>query len=325
MASLRQADVVEALDVVGEAAASGAGGELGARILPRLRRLLRADVASFSGWDGAAQLWAFDPGDALHPVSDGEVASRAAEHPVVSHMARTRDGRATRVSDLIGLRAFKRLAIYEDRFRPIGANYQILAGLAFGGAVPSGVGFSRASRDFGERERALLDLMRPRLAAAYRSVVEREETRRVTDAYERGLEQAGTAIALVQDGRLVPVSQGAAALLVRWFGEREPALPVAAAVARDDLRLSVTVADGDPAVAVLVETRTCLDPERARALGLTRREAEILALVSRGLSDSALAQELYLSVRTVEKHLQHAYRKLGVASRRDAVARVLAA
>jgi DNA-binding NarL/FixJ family response regulator len=48
---------------------------------------------------------------------------------------------------------------------------------------------------------------------------------------------------------------------------------------------------------------------------LTAREAEIAALVARGLTNSAIADELVLSVRTVETHIANAMSKLGVGSR----------
>jgi len=48
---------------------------------------------------------------------------------------------------------------------------------------------------------------------------------------------------------------------------------------------------------------------------LTRREMEIAGLVAQGLSNAQIAAELYLSVRTVTSHLDHAYTKLGVGSR----------
>ena len=52
---------------------------------------------------------------------------------------------------------------------------------------------------------------------------------------------------------------------------------------------------------------------------LTRREAEIAKLAAQGMRDKDIADELVLSVRTVESHLATAYRKLGIASRRELV------
>jgi DNA-binding CsgD family transcriptional regulator len=53
--------------------------------------------------------------------------------------------------------------------------------------------------------------------------------------------------------------------------------------------------------------------------GLTRREAEVLRLVARGMSNAQVAQELYLSPRTVNGHLNSIYRKLELTSRSAAV------
>ncbi len=52
---------------------------------------------------------------------------------------------------------------------------------------------------------------------------------------------------------------------------------------------------------------------------LTRRESEIAQLAAQGMRDKDIADELVLSVRTVESHLATAYRKLGIASRRELV------
>ena len=54
--------------------------------------------------------------------------------------------------------------------------------------------------------------------------------------------------------------------------------------------------------------------------GLTQREAEILELLSGGLSNREIAARLVLSVRTVETHVANVYGKLGVANRAEAAA-----
>jgi DNA-binding NarL/FixJ family response regulator len=50
---------------------------------------------------------------------------------------------------------------------------------------------------------------------------------------------------------------------------------------------------------------------------LTKREREVATLASHGLSSREIASTLYVSIRTVDNHLQHAYEKLGVSSRAD--------
>jgi DNA-binding CsgD family transcriptional regulator len=56
------------------------------------------------------------------------------------------------------------------------------------------------------------------------------------------------------------------------------------------------------------------------APGLTKREREVADLAATGLSDQQIADDLVLSVRTIEKHLANAYAKLGVTSRRELTA-----
>jgi DNA-binding CsgD family transcriptional regulator/tetratricopeptide (TPR) repeat protein len=59
---------------------------------------------------------------------------------------------------------------------------------------------------------------------------------------------------------------------------------------------------------------------RGNPHGLTRREAEILALLSEGLRNSAIAKRLFVSTKTVDHHVSAILMKLGVPSRAEAVA-----
>jgi DNA-binding NarL/FixJ family response regulator len=52
--------------------------------------------------------------------------------------------------------------------------------------------------------------------------------------------------------------------------------------------------------------------------GLSAREAEVLRLVATGLTNAEVAEELFLSSRTVDWHLGSIYRKLGFRSRTEA-------
>ncbi len=70
-------------------------------------------------------------------------------------------------------------------------------------------------------------------------------------------------------------------------------------------------------------------PGRARAVtgldwpgkheGLTEREAEILALITQGLSNSEVSARTFLSPNTVKSYIRTVYRKIGVSSRTQAV------
>ena len=55
-----------------------------------------------------------------------------------------------------------------------------------------------------------------------------------------------------------------------------------------------------------------------RSAGLTSREAEIIALITQGLSNEAIAARSYLSINTVKTYIRTAYRKMGVTTRTQA-------
>lgn len=63
---------------------------------------------------------------------------------------------------------------------------------------------------------------------------------------------------------------------------------------------------------------------REQALDLlSEREAEVLKMVAKGMSNKEIAKELFLSVHTVESHLGSTFSKLGVCSRLEATTEAL--
>jgi len=79
---------------------------------------------------------------------------------------------------------------------------------------------------------------------------------------------------------------------------------------------------GSPApTAAALDTPTSSPPppvEARRAPALTAREIEVLGLLAQGLSNREIAGMLWLSDRTVERHITSLYRKIGVARRSEA-------
>ncbi|HYH11930.1 MAG TPA: response regulator transcription factor, partial [Thermomicrobiales bacterium] len=59
----------------------------------------------------------------------------------------------------------------------------------------------------------------------------------------------------------------------------------------------------------------------ADSAGLTARQREILRLLAAGKSNSAIAEELFISERTVTTHLTRIYDRLDVSTRTEAIAR----
>ncbi|MFZ2016650.1 MAG: LuxR C-terminal-related transcriptional regulator, partial [Nocardioides sp.] len=74
----------------------------------------------------------------------------------------------------------------------------------------------------------------------------------------------------------------------------------------------------------LAELHAQRDRELRGEPNLTPRQWEVLRRVATGASNTAIAKALGLSEATVRKHLENVFLRLGVQSRTEAVARVLA-
>ena len=99
----------------------------------------------------------------------------------------------------------------------------------------------------------------------------------------------------------------------------------ASAEAREPLRRALEIAGQRGAAALESRARRGLiaaggRPRRATAGGpaaLTARERRVAELAAGGAANREIAEELYLTPRTVENHLSNAYRKLGIGSRTE--------
>jgi DNA-binding CsgD family transcriptional regulator len=100
--------------------------------------------------------------------------------------------------------------------------------------------------------------------------------------------------------------------------------------ARELLRPALADADAAGASRLAERSRrelvaTGLRPRRAALEGasaLTPRQRQIVELAAAGKPNRAIAQQLFLSIKTVETHLAAGYRKLGVSTRTDLSAAV---
>lgn len=183
--------------------------------------------------------------DPAIPVEMHELFARYADqNPIAAYFLKTRDGRATRFSDLMTRGELHQLEIYKLIYGPLGIDCQIAMMLPSGAERILGLVLSRGKRDFSDRERDVLNLARPYLIQIYRN-----------------------------------------ALASTRSAPRPPA----------DIPL-----------------------ENLQALGLTRRQAEVLSLLATGSTATEAASALGISARTAQKHLERCYRTLGVANRTQA-------
>ena len=140
---------------------------------------------------------------------------------------------------------------------------------------------------------------------------------------DRGLEIAAATRARLPEACIIALGEDRAAeSLAAAFGAGANAY-VLRNVHPDDLAAAVRQSFG-PSIYFAnspVHQQASSRPRAAAATqdaGLTRREVEILRLVSDGYSNGALARLLWVTEQTVKFHLSNIYRKLGVSNRTEA-------
>lgn len=151
---------------------------------------------------------------------------------------------------------------------------------------------------------AVMDIAMPRLNGL-------EATRRITAECPRCRVLALTAHE--EERYIIQLLQaGAVGYLPKTVGLDE-LLEAIRAAARGESVLPPAVA------AVVVRHLAKKEPPEEPPHPLTDRELEVLRCAAQGLTNYDIAQQLTISVRTVEAHLTHVYNKLGVSSRTEAV------
>ncbi len=134
-----------------------------ARMLAELRKLIPSDQIGYNEINLArhrADVVRDTPG-AVPPALVESLIRYAHQHPLIAHFARTGDGRARKLSDFLTQRELHRLDIYNAVFREMAAEYQMAVSMSGHGFVVIGIAFSRLRPDFSDRDRLMLDTLRP--------------------------------------------------------------------------------------------------------------------------------------------------------------------
>jgi DNA-binding CsgD family transcriptional regulator len=340
MAQLSAKDLRAALDFVGEVNSFDDLDAFRSGILPGLERLIPCNLVGYNEVGGAGPALVITHPEPMLPFAGEALSQLAHEHPLISVQANG-DRRAYKISDFLSRRQFHSLALYTDLYCRIEAEDQIAVGLP--GPQVIGVAANRDRGSFSERDRDMLDLLGPHLALARDRILERAQARAMIAALEQAARQGGSeAILLDRGGGVVGASGEALALLraylpgVRgtspghelagWLerGGGDPALgpgrdPLTVTSERGRLTVSEMAARGlDGRVLLLTEERA-VTPAALERLGLTPRQAEVLALLAAGSGTAEIAAALFISPATARKHFEHIYERLGVHSRIEAV------
>jgi DNA-binding CsgD family transcriptional regulator len=299
---------------------------------------------------GASNDWQ-EPGDAVSPDLQQVWKQHMIQHPILAYVERTGDGQAKKISDFLSLDQFQRLGLYNEFFRPLRIEDDMSMALSLSPGLVIGIALHRSRPTFSERDRQLLNLLRPHLVQAYRNAQAVTRMTQELALVEQGVteldrgvivltreahvrlitDRARQWVATYFEGGVLPTDRLPDDLW-RWVRHQEwldnatdvpnPREPLT--VERSGMRLMVRLVEGtEHKFLLLEEQQTSLQPAALESLGLSRREAEVLAWVAQGRSNHAIGVLLGCSELTVKKHLEHIYDKLGVLNRTEAAARAL--
>jgi DNA-binding CsgD family transcriptional regulator len=326
------------LDLVGEAYSFDGLAEFRTGILHAVRRAVPADYVAYNevGTHPEELVAVVEP--QLEPEHFERWAELAHQHPSIAYLRRTHDGRPTRISDHLDDASFRALELYQRFYRPLGVTAQVSFTLPSVAPLIVAIALSRG-REFTDEECEILARARPHLIQAYRNARQGDERAAILSALEGGMAELGAAAVVVgRDGRVRHVGAGAAALLadagrdplprlLEWLAATRAAPAGAAVPLRLDtpagaVRVRPVLGRGprDPDVLLLQRGDGGLTAAALQALGLTRRESEALRWIALGRTGPEAGRQMGVAARTVAKHLQNVYVKLGVSSRSQAAA-----
>jgi len=360
MARLSRRDHESLISFLGRLYAPRDAGSFADWIARELRLLLGGHLGNFARLELLAGEGAFTNSPAPGAMPESEANTRflrlCREHPCIVNEERTGYIGAVKISDFVSSAQFHRLRLYDEFYREIGVEDQIATSLLPPGPRMLAVSVSRDRRSFSERERLILDLLRPHLARAFflserLGRVDRARSTGALETYRQFLVEVSA------DGRLLDGTPEVRALFERHFGpaprggaERLPG-PLARWLAGESAadqsgkrlesprrpllhRLHGRTLLADRTDCRLTGRRFLLleestDPAalaqvavRGGSASLTHREVEILAQVELGKTNKEIAGALAISPFTVRKHLENAYEKLGIGTRTGAVRRL---
>ena len=337
------------LHVIGE---GGVDPERFARLgVSELPRLVASELTTLSICDLATGRRRV-VGDPARVLSKDDIAAfdrNFFDHPLVRFHSAQPDGGTHRISDSVSGRQFRKSALYNEYYRRIGVDHAVAMPLFVDGTTLVSFVLNRAGRDFADEEIALLDQLRGWLAAMYRNAV---ALQRAADAMAelREIAQAENwaVIRIDRQRQVRELSPPALAMLGQAFPGPPPGpggtlpAPIDDWLRRGSDRSAPRLAlaplvvpgphhcltvralpelGGDAAWLLLVRGESRPAAEGAEVARLTPREREVLEWVAAGKSDRQIAMIVGASTRTVQKHLEHIYVKLGVENRTAAAMR----
>jgi len=338
---LNERDLRAGIDSLRELYAETNAAALPMRMLAIVSQLVPCKLAAFTEVDpvlARSRGHVYPPGDWNMADIEQTFQAHINDHPVIAYSARTRDGQAKAISDFLTARQFHATGLYREVFKPMGVEDQLSIGMMGRAGLMIGVSFNRAKRGFLDRERELLNLLRPHLLQAYLNCHELQLLRNADSSRRGGIvEQLPLGlINLNAKGAVIWSTATARQMLLAHFDDAKDSvhgLPndvrlwwrsVSTAKANGtanhlrsvrpgfELRIRLCPLKDGSVVLLLQENPDVRTTRTLNDFALTPREQQVMQSLLQGRSVSEVATQLLISPRTVQKHLERIFPKLGV-------------
>ena len=330
-----------------------------ARVVSTLPRVLPSESVSYLEIDLRSRK-TYGPPVVEPPSSDYASEARIferyiLEHPLINHYRQTGDDRAVKISDFFTERQWRNQALYNEFYKGLRGIEHQMAIVIPTVSADAGIALGRNGRDFSERDRSVLDTLRPHLVQAHRNAVALTQRQHEADRLRRAVEGSERGMMVLQSKDRIRWCNGLAERwleeyfepvrgvdrlpegLARWVEHQKKSLSSAGEdvprprepliLKRPGKHLLVRLVADDQEVEtdllVLEERYVPISIASLKAIGFTAREAEILIHVANGKTNEEIAKTLYVSPRTVKKHLDNVYRKFSLTSRTEALSYAL--
>lgn len=322
------------------------------RTLQAVLSLVPNDIAVFDGFgtdnNYSGYLW-YSPADMVWDHLMPVLAELVYQNPVYETVVNDRTTKIVSISHFAPLAKFHRTAVYNEFYRHFDADTQLSACLAVSPELYVTCSLHRAKRDFTDREWKRLEFLAPHLVSAFRNAqfVHKLEIER--DLLDTALEAARYGIITVDlDLNIRNQNLTAIKLLHKYFQPLSNNLPEELAgfvkhqshsysasevyvppapliLERIDSKLKIRLSfqSQSNTIVLLLEEIKEISPADLVGLGLTKRQAEILFWMAKGKADADISFLCNISRRTVHKHRENIFTKLGVETRTAAMLRAI--
>jgi DNA-binding CsgD family transcriptional regulator len=352
MERMGQRDLEALLAFVREIYADLDLGSFASKVVSLLPKAIPSEWTSYNEVNPRSQTntYVMEPVPSNFPEGEEVFVRHMPEHPIIRYHQETHDGRALKISDLLTQREFHRLGLYNEFFRRLEVEHQMAIVLPAPAPLVIGIAVNRSGKDFSEKERLLLDQLRPHLIQAYRNAESVARLQQDAAYLSKALEELDRGVIVLTNKTRVQLCTGKARewlseyfepspgrdelpeSLQRWVEHQRlllsdngdvppPCEPLIVGRPGRRIMLRLVADDSEGRHLLLLERQVPFSTKSLESLGLTHREAEILLWVTRGKTNKEIASALYISSRTVKKHLEHIYEKIGVESRAKAMVR----